>query len=81
VRRETDSTVALDQASDRYVKPDVAAQLVGRSERTIRNWRAAGLLRSRVVDGDIYVDLDDVLDHNRDRPRRRRTRATRARGA
>lgn len=76
MRRDADSTAALALAAERYVTPAVAASLVQRPERTVRDWatgRLRGTVRHCFVDGVLYVDLDDVLtqDHQRSRRRRR----------
>lgn len=66
-RREVDGEM--------YATPAAAASVVGRSERTVRDWHRRGLLRHVTLGGMLLVHLADTADQDDARDTRTRTSA------
>lgn len=49
-----------DDTGRALVSLPVAVEDIGTTARTIRRWIAAGRVRSRYIDGRVYVDLADL---------------------
>lgn len=53
-----------------WVPVPFAAQVTGRSHRTVRTWARRGIIRSSNAKGTVQVHLIDVVHESRDRQRR-----------
>ncbi len=65
----------LDVAGEVYATPAVVASTLDRTEQTIRNWLARGLLRREDRGGVVYVSVGDARAESDSRPRRARRSA------
>lgn len=62
----------LDPTENPWVPIAFAAFLVGRKERTIRNWAADGIIAKRYDNGTVLVNAEDAAHESAHRPHRRR---------
>lgn len=54
----------------KFVPVRLAAQVAGRSERTVRTWANRGIVRKTTARGSVSVHVGDVAKESRDRERR-----------
>lgn len=60
----------MTNVANPWVPVPLAAQIAGRSHRTVRTWARRGIVRTTGAKGAVRVHLLDVVHESRDRQRR-----------